>query len=92
MYWYAQCPLHHVQSALTKQDFDMSAMEALRASRLHNQIQPNVTYLERESSAQGITVDGHSEELAQALRAKGHTIEWVTCEFGIGHRAYGSTS
>lgn len=58
----------------------MSAAEALRANRLHDQIQPNVTYLERTSTTQGITVDGHSEELADGLREKGHVVEWVTGE------------
>lgn len=62
------------------QDFGMSAAEALRANRLHDQIQPNVTYLERTSTTQGITVDGHSEELADGLREKGHVVEWVTGE------------
>ncbi|KAI9638894.1 nucleophile aminohydrolase [Dioszegia hungarica] len=68
----------NIQVARNVLDFGMSAAEALRANRLHDQIQPNVTYLERTSTTQGITVDGHSEELADGLREKGHVVEWVT--------------
>jgi gamma-glutamyltranspeptidase/glutathione hydrolase len=71
----------------------MSASDALRAPRLHDQIQPNITYLERKSIAQGITVDGHSEGLAEGLRKKGHVVDWVTgecetrLELILGHRS-----
>lgn len=82
-----------MSSSADGKDFDMSASEALRAPRLHDQIQPNVTYLERRSTAQGISVDGHSEELAEGLRKKGHNVDWVTgeslimLELNPGHRS-----
>jgi gamma-glutamyltranspeptidase len=62
------------------QDYNLSAAEALRANRLHNQVIPNVTQLERESTHQGITVSGFSEDMSTQLRAKGHQIEWVAGE------------
>jgi hypothetical protein len=45
------------------------AGEAQRANRLHNQVQPNATKLERASEHQG-----------EGLREKGHEIEWIDCE------------
>lgn len=63
------------------QDYGMSAPGALRANRLHNQVLPNVSQLERSSTHQGITVDGFAENVARELQGKGHTIEWVTSEW-----------
>jgi gamma-glutamyltranspeptidase len=51
----------------------MSAKEAVSANRIHDQIQPTKTCLER--AKEGATT-GHSEEQAKALEARGHTIEW----------------
>ncbi|ORY25464.1 gamma-glutamyltranspeptidase [Naematelia encephala] len=67
----------NVQVARNVLDYGFSAREALRASRLHNQILPNVSQLERQNTHQGSTVEGFSEELAEELRSKGHTVEWV---------------
>ena len=50
--------------------------EALRANRLHNQILPNVSVVERSSTHQGITVDGLSETQVAGLEDKGHKLEW----------------
>lgn len=61
----------------------MSAAEAMRSNRLHNQIIPNVSQVERSSTHQGITVDGFSEEVVEGLKAKGHAIEWVPCEWTV---------
>jgi hypothetical protein len=61
----------------------MSAAEAMRSNRLHNQIIPNVSQVERSSTHQGITVDGFSEEVVEGLKAKGHAIEWVPCEWTL---------
>jgi gamma-glutamyltranspeptidase/glutathione hydrolase len=56
----------------------MSAAEALAASRLHNQILPNVSYIEPASSKPGQTpVKGFSQEVAKGLQEKGHVLEWV---------------
>jgi gamma-glutamyltranspeptidase/glutathione hydrolase len=60
----------------------MTAAESLRASRLHNQILPNVSLLERASTVGNNTIDGFSSEQAAALEAKGHVIEWIPSEFG----------
>jgi gamma-glutamyltranspeptidase/glutathione hydrolase len=57
----------------------MTASEALRQNRLHNQILPNVSQLERSTTHQGIVIDGFSKEIADGLKAKGHEIEWVPC-------------
>jgi gamma-glutamyltranspeptidase/glutathione hydrolase len=56
----------------------MSATEALLESRLHNQVVPNISQLERSSTFQNLRITGFSEEMAEALRSKGHQIEWVT--------------
>jgi gamma-glutamyltranspeptidase/glutathione hydrolase len=61
----------------------MSAAEAMRSNRLHNQIIPNVSQVERSSTHQGITVDGFSEEVVEGLKGKGHAIEWVPCEWTL---------
>ncbi|KAL7425269.1 hypothetical protein Q5752_000957 [Cryptotrichosporon argae] len=58
-------------------DYGFTAAEALRASRLHNQILPNVSQIERSNTTRGITVDGFSDELAAGLAGKGHALEWV---------------
>jgi hypothetical protein len=58
----------------------MSAQEAVSASRIHDQIQPVKTCLER--AKEGAT-KGHTEEQAKALAAKGHTIEWLPRESSI---------
>lgn len=52
----------------------MTAKEAVSANRIHDQIQPRKTCLER--AKKGATT-GHTEEQAKALEAKGHTIEWL---------------
>lgn len=52
----------------------MTAKEAVSANRIHDQIQPTKTCLER--AKEGATT-GHTEEQAKALEAKGHTIEWL---------------
>ncbi|ORY34735.1 gamma-glutamyltranspeptidase [Naematelia encephala] len=67
----------NTQVARNVLDYGMSAAEALRANRLHNQILPNVSLLERSSTHQGITIDGFSEEQARGLQEKGHVIEWL---------------
>ncbi|OCF55483.1 gamma-glutamyltransferase [Kwoniella mangroviensis CBS 10435] len=67
----------NVQVARGILDYDLSAKEALRANRLHNQLLPNVSELEQSSTHQGITVDGFSEEQAKGLEMKGHKIKWV---------------
>jgi gamma-glutamyltranspeptidase/glutathione hydrolase len=59
----------------------MSAAESLAAARLHNQILPNVTYIEGDSSKPGQTpVQGLSEEVAEGLRKKGHIVERIKSE------------
>jgi len=52
----------------------MTAQEAVTANRIHDQIQPRKTCLER--AKEGATT-GHTEEQAKALEAKGHSIEWL---------------
>ena len=52
----------------------MTAQQAVSANRIHDQIQPKKTCLER--AKEGATT-GHTEEQAKALEAKGHTIEWL---------------
>ncbi|KAK8865895.1 gamma-glutamyltransferase [Kwoniella newhampshirensis] len=67
----------NVQVARNILDYDMSAAEALRANRLHNQILPNWSEVEKSSTHQGITVDGFSEEQGKGLEEKGHVLKWV---------------
>ncbi|WWD17920.1 gamma-glutamyltransferase [Kwoniella shandongensis] len=67
----------NVQVARNVLDYDMTAAEAMRANRLHNQILPNFSDLERSSTHQGITIDGFSEEQVKGLEGKGHKIRWV---------------
>ncbi|WVQ85542.1 gamma-glutamyltransferase [Cryptococcus sp. DSM 104549] len=67
----------NTQVALALLDYNMSASESLRANRLHNQILPNVSQVERSSTHQGVTVDGFTEEQGKALEAKGHKLQWV---------------
>ncbi|WVW82272.1 gamma-glutamyltransferase [Kwoniella bestiolae CBS 10118] len=67
----------NVQVARNILNYDLSAKEALRANRLHNQILPNVSQVERSSTHQGITIDGFSEEQVKGLEERGHQIEWV---------------
>lgn len=56
----------------------MTAAQALAAPRLHNQILPNVSFLERASNKPGQDpVKGFSDEVAQGLEAKGHKVEWM---------------
>jgi len=52
----------------------MTAQEAVSANRIHDQIQPKKTCLER--AKEGATT-GHTEEQAKSLEEKGHTIEWL---------------
>lgn len=59
----------------------MSAAEALSANRLHNQVLPNVSQLERSSSYQKEGVTGFSDATAAGLEDKGHKIQWVPCEW-----------
>ncbi|KAK4684485.1 hypothetical protein P7C73_g5688, partial [Tremellales sp. Uapishka_1] len=59
------------------QDYGMSATEALWAARLHNQILPNVSQVERTSVTGDRTVNGFTEEQARGLETKGHVLEWV---------------
>ncbi|TXT13684.1 hypothetical protein VHUM_01051 [Vanrija humicola] len=56
-------------------DFGHSALEALAAPRLHDQVLPDVTALERPSD-RGARVEGFDEATADALAARGHKIEW----------------
>jgi gamma-glutamyltranspeptidase len=56
----------------------MTAQEAVTANRIHDQIQPNKTCLER--AKEGATT-GHTEEQAKSLEEKGHTIEWLPRQF-----------
>lgn len=59
----------------------MSADQALSAARLHNQILPNVTYIESDNVKPGKTpVTGFTEEVAAGLRGKGHVVERVAGE------------
>ena len=44
---------------------------------MHNQVSPNATHAEVPQEHQGGNIDGMSKELAQALEAKGHELEWV---------------
>jgi gamma-glutamyltranspeptidase len=55
----------------------MTAQDAVAANRIHDQIQPKKTCLER--AKEGAT-KGHTEAQARALEAKGHTIEWLPRE------------
>lgn len=58
----------------------MSSAEAQRMTRLHNQVMPNVTRLERASTHQGITVEPLDDGQVKGLEAKGHEIEWKNSE------------
>lgn len=55
----------------------MSAREAVAANRIHDQIKPVKTCLEKPSPPH---VKGHTEEQAKALERHGHTIEWLPSE------------
>lgn len=59
---------------LIDQDYGMSAHEAVSANRIHDQIKPIKTCLERASPPQ---VQGHTEAQAKALEDRGHTVEWL---------------
>lgn len=73
------CQIVNGQILIT-QDHGMLAKESLRANRLHNQILPNMTQIERSSEWRGQTIDGFSDQVAEGLRSKGHVIEWVDSE------------
>lgn len=57
----------------------MNAHDAVAASRIHDQILPNKTCLEKSSPPH---VNGHTEENAKALQARGHKVEWLPSESG----------
>ena len=52
----------------------MSAHEAVAANRIHDQIKPVKTSLEKGLPPR---VKGHTEDQAKALEARGHTVEWL---------------
>ena len=53
------------------------AADALKAPRIHNQIIPDYTNMEPTGQVAHRTIQGFSEEQAELLRAKKHTIEWL---------------
>ncbi|WRT64127.1 gamma-glutamyltransferase [Kwoniella shivajii] len=67
----------NVQIARNVLDYGLSAKESLKSNRLHNQILPNVSLLERSSTIQGVTIDGFSQHQCKGLEEKGHKIEWI---------------
>lgn len=58
----------------------LTVAEAQRATRLHNQVIPNVTKIEKPSKHQGIQVESFSQKQIQGLEAKGHKIEMIESE------------
>nr|XP_018267316.1 gamma-glutamyltransferase [Kwoniella dejecticola CBS 10117]OBR89474.1 gamma-glutamyltransferase [Kwoniella dejecticola CBS 10117] len=73
----------NVQVARNILEYQASAEESLRMNRLHNQILPNVSRLERKSFHQDITIAGFTEKQAKALEARGHQVEWVDKNFSV---------
>ncbi|KAL0252796.1 gamma-glutamyltransferase [Cryptococcus tetragattii IND107] len=71
----------NAQVALFVLAYGFSASQALAANRLHNQILPNVTKVERGSNIRGVRVEGFSEEQVEGLKQKGHVVEWVDKSF-----------
>ena len=60
-----------------QQDYGMSAADALKAPRLHNQILPNFSDLEETNVAGETTIEGYPKEIAAGLEQKGHKIKWI---------------
>lgn len=56
----------------------MSAHDAVAANRIHDQIKPVKTSLEKGLPPH---VKGHTEEQAKALEARGHTVEWLESKY-----------
>ncbi|ORX35421.1 gamma-glutamyltranspeptidase [Kockovaella imperatae] len=67
----------NVQVVKNVLNYGLSAFEAVRSSRLHNQASPESTKLEKASNHQGVKIDGFANDIVQALRSRGHKIEMV---------------
>ncbi|WVF70603.1 gamma-glutamyltransferase [Kwoniella sp. CBS 6097] len=69
----------NTQVARNVLDYNMTPFEALKEKRLHNQILPDHSVLERSGSYNGVQVEGFEEgsEIVKGLKAKGHKIEWT---------------
>ncbi|ODO11948.1 gamma-glutamyltransferase [Cryptococcus amylolentus CBS 6273] len=71
----------NTQIALSLLAYNHSAAQALSNPRLHNQILPNVSTVERGSNVRGVEVKGFTEEQVEGLRKKGHKVQWVEKAF-----------
>ncbi|WVQ97324.1 gamma-glutamyltransferase [Kwoniella sp. CBS 9459] len=69
----------NTQVARNVLDYGLTPFEALTQSRLHNQILPDHSLLERPGVYNGVQVEGFEEEsqTVKGLKEKGHKIEWT---------------
>ncbi|WWC66244.1 gamma-glutamyltransferase [Kwoniella pini CBS 10737] len=56
---------------------NFNAIDYLKLNRLHNQILPNYTILEKSSIHQNILIKGFIKEQEIELKKKGHNIKWI---------------
>lgn len=52
----------------------MSALEALRASRLHDQLSPNQTHMEERRAIHTGYIDGFTEDQYEGMAKLGHNV------------------
>ncbi|EIW71538.1 hypothetical protein TREMEDRAFT_67823 [Tremella mesenterica DSM 1558] len=69
-------------------EYGMSPDQALAAGRIHSQLQPSATELERSSDRRGDRLLGISEDVAADLEGRGHEVVWaqsrsVACTLGF---------
>ncbi|ORY26756.1 nucleophile aminohydrolase [Naematelia encephala] len=67
----------NVQVVRNLLDYGMTADESLRASRLHNQLLPDISYVEKDSFFGRTAVSGFSSAQVEDLKSKGHDIQWI---------------
>ncbi|ORX37717.1 nucleophile aminohydrolase [Kockovaella imperatae] len=67
----------NIQVARNVLEHGMTASEALRSTRVHNQLSPNSTQVEHASTHLGVLVEGLSPDQAAALESRGHVLEWL---------------
>lgn len=60
-------------------DYGQTCKAALDTARLHNQVLPDVTLLEKQTS-RGRTVNVWGDDVVRGLEERGHKMEWIESE------------